>query len=423
MNYSFNAPLFDAVVSATKNDVVRFHMPGHSGVGSGTSFFASAKYDFTEISGLDNLLSPTGVIADAERLAAEAYGCDDALIYSQGATTCMHTAVLCVRDKGRAVCVGDMHKSFWHAAMLYNLEVLNCDISNLNNALAAGGVGSVFITSPNYLGKTQNLKYIRQLCNKYGVATVIDAAHGAHFPFSKLLPENPNKYCDIAIFSQHKTMCAYGGGAMLCVSGAFSDFARVNRQLIHSTSPSYLVMSSVDYSRAMWSERGEKIYSFISECVEKFKSVIPKGYSVYDNDDISRLVVSCGGDAVCVAKGLEEKGVYCEAAIGDKLVFILTPYNCSYLTYLAGALKGITPKKPKQTPIFNLNKVCCSGKVTTVKIDECEGKIACMPIGLYPPGTPLIFAGEVIDGDAAMFIKENRDKLFGLASGKVVVLE
>lgn len=423
MIYGYNAPLYEAVAAAAENDVVRFHMPGHSGVGSGTSFFASSKFDFTEISGLDNLLSPCGVIAKAERLAAEAYGSDDALIFSQGATACMHTAVLCIRDRGKAVCLGDMHKSFWHAAMLYNLDVINCSLFELDGTLAGGGVGSVFVTSPDYFGKAADLKYIRQLCVQYGVVTLIDAAHGAHFPFSRLLPDNPCIYCDIAIFSQHKTMCTYGGGALLCVSGAFSDKARINRQLIHSTSPSYLIMSSVDYSRAVWSARGEEIYTYISDKVDEFKLAIPQGYGIYEGDDISRLVILCGGDAGSVAEKLEEKGIYCEAAVGDRLVCILTPFNCGDLLRLARALKDITPTELNETPKFNLKKGSLAGKVTTAEIDNCEGRTACMPIGLYPPGTPQIFAGDIIDRDAALFIRDNKDKLFGLASGKVVVLE
>ncbi|MDE6550830.1 MAG: aminotransferase class V-fold PLP-dependent enzyme [Clostridia bacterium] len=398
-------------------------MPGHGGVGEDASFFASAAYDLTELEGLDNLLSPNSVIAEAEALAAAAYGSADALMLTQGATCGIHIAVLCVGKLGKAVCIGDMHKSFWHAAMLYDLETVRCDTDGLRARLEVGDIGSVFITSPDYFGNVADLRYIKKLCKDCGVALVVDAAHGAHFAFSEILPDNPAAYADIAVFSQHKTMCTYGGGALMCVSDAFSAMARVNRQLVHSTSPSYLIAASIDFSRALWSERGEEFYLDIAKDVKIFSASLPAPYRHVPSDDISRVIIDCGGDAYSVMRALEHKGIYCEAAIGEKLICIVTPYNRSVLKELALALGDIPPQPLCKRERLDLVNEGVSGRVRIVSVDECVGKRACMPIGLYPPGTPEIFAGDVLDERAVKFIKDNIDRVFGLASGGVVVVE
>jgi len=417
-----DAPLYNAVIAVADKDAVRFHMPGHGGVGEDASFFASAKYDLTELDGLDNLLSPVGAIAEAEALAAEAYGASDALILTQGATCGVHIALLCVRGAGRIICIGDMHKSFWHAATLYNAEVYRCDIDGLRKGLD-GGAGSVFITSPDYLGNAADLKYINAVCKEYGVPLIVDAAHGAHYAFSELLPVNPVLNCDIAVFSQHKTMCAYGGGAIICVSEAFSQIARVNRSFIHSTSPSYLISASVDYCRALWVARGEEFYQDISREVKAFSKMLPEPYTHIGSDDMSRVVIGCGGDAHSVMSALSNRGIYCEAAIGDKLVCIVTPYNRFKLKDLAKALADIKAAPLHERERLQLASGGVSGRVRVARVDDCVGKRACMPIGFYPPGTPEIFAGDILDERAVKFIKDNKDRLFGLASGGVVVVE
>ena len=144
------APLYQAVLLLNKKDKVRFHMPGHGGEGGG--LFASAKYDLTELSGLDNLLSPHGVIAEAEKLLAKAYGCGAAYMFTCGATACMHAALAYARTRGDILFTGNMHFSFFSGLTLMGLKAEYVPREGLGERLKKGA-GSLFFTSPDYLGR------------------------------------------------------------------------------------------------------------------------------------------------------------------------------------------------------------------------------------------------------------------------------
>ena len=110
--------------------------------------------------------------------------------------------------------------------------------------------------------------------------------------------------------------------------------------------------------------------------------------------------------------------------MGDKLICIVTRHNAARLKALAEALATITPKPLEKEREFSLERADTRGKKAAFcPIGDCEGKIAGADMGLYPPGVPNIMRGEVIDKKAARFIKENASRLFGLAYGRVVVLE
>ena len=209
-------PLFDALTQY-KNVKARFHMPSHGGVeiAGAEGLFASAPFDVTELSFSDNLAASAGVILQAERLAAQAYGAEETLFFTAGATDALRTALLCVKDKKIAF-LGDMHKSFHAARRLFSLDVT--DVSSLEE-VESGGFGAVCVTSPDYYGNVKDISAIAERCHKAGALLIVDEAHGAHFAFSPLLPESAVKYADFIIHSAHKTLPVYTGGAMLHVKG------------------------------------------------------------------------------------------------------------------------------------------------------------------------------------------------------------
>lgn len=413
------APLYQAVLLLNKKDKVRFHMPGHGGEGGG--LFASAEYDLTELSGLDNLLSPHGVIAEAEKLLAKAYGCGAAYMFTCGATACMHAALAYARTRGDILFTGNMHFSFFSGLTLMGLKAEYVPREGLEERLKKGA-GSLFFTSPDYLGRLNGGAEIAALCKKYGVLSVADSAHGAHFAFSGILPDSLTEIADITIISMHKTMDVFGGGAVLCANGGCAEELAAYRALVHTTSPSYLTMASIDFARALWESKGEEYYREIADKVRAL--TLPHGYKMVNTDDVSRLVIDCGGDAQDVLEKLEKKGIYCEAAIGENLVLIVTPHNVKYLDILSSALEDITPA-PLAAAFAPGLKMSAKrdGRLAVKRIEHCTGAVCGVDICLYPPGTPVIRRGEILDGNAVQFIKDFASRLSPLAYGGVIVLE
>lgn len=422
-----DAPLYNAVQQAAEAQA-RFCMPSHAGAAQG-SLYASCGFDYTEVEGLDNLACPSGVILEAENLAAKAQGCAHTLFVTEGSTVCMHIALSLAKERGTVGCIGDMHKSFYGGCALLGIEpqCYGTIEEFLSKPLKNADVSAIFYTSPDYFGNAADDFRLLDKCKRAGILTVADAAHGAHFPYSGLLPEAEAGRADISFCSMHKTMGAYTGGALFNLKdSALYDRAVYYRQLWHTTSPSYLVMSSMDYTRADWSVNGERYYKDIAEKRREFE-INAQGalYTVEKSDDLSRLVLRFEGfDAAEASSYLLSEGIYVEAAIGDKLILIINPFNADKLHEVSRALSGFKPSvKLKEYPHIEREQRTSSGKVCFVAPSEAEGRVCMNEVGFYPPGTPFIKRGEVITKEDVKIITENAGCTFGLVNGKLVVLQ
>ncbi len=225
----------------------------------------------------------------------------------------------------------------------------------------------------------------------------------------------------------HKTLPVYGGGAILFVNEKSNyEICRRLRADIHSTSPNYLAMASMDYANDWFSARGEQEYAKVKSAIEQFATLNKIG-EIVSNDDFTRLVLKIqGADCNLASLQLAERGIYAEMAYQDKLVFIVTPLNCDKLALLARALKDIRYERTTeeiQQGDMRMERSNKSGKIVYVKIEDCLGKVSARDIGIYPPGVPAIKKGDVINQNALNFLKKYSSRLFGLASGKVAVIE
>lgn len=421
------APLYEAVKKASCASA-RFCTPGHSGRAD-DGLFASAPYDLTELEGLDNLSCPAGAIKRAEELAAKAQGCAHALFATEGSTVCMHIALSLAKERGQVGYIGDMHKSFFGGCALLGIEPTGFESVEdfLSKSPKTRNVSSIFYTSPDYFGNVKEDGALIKECEKDGILTVVDAAHGAHFAYSGLLPEASAGRADISFCSMHKTMNAFTGGALLNLKDdTLYDKAVYYRQLWHTTSPSYVVMASMDYARAKSEAYGERIYERIAKERKRFES-LAKGcaFTVEKSDDISRIVLCFNGcDASEVNSYLTENGIYPEAAIGDRLIFIITEGNADCLAELYAALKGYAPaKKLASVAAVKRERKRAVGEVAFVPPDEAEGRVLMNEVGFYPPGTPFIKRGEVVTAEDIKTIKKNAANTFGLVNGRLVVLQ
>ena len=392
-------PLFDALV-AYKGVKARFHMPSHSGatLPEDEGLYLSAPFDVTELSFSDNLSISSGVILDAECLAAHAYGAENTLFFTAGATDALRTALLCVRER-RIAYLGDMHKSFHAAKRLFSLDVT--DISSAEE-IEKGDFGAVAVTSPDYYGKVRDLSLIAEKCRATGAILIVDEAHGAHFAFSPLLPKSAVEVADFVIHGAHKTLPVYTGGAMLHVRDAFYKKARETRSEVIGTSPSYLVMASLDYARDLFEREGERMYASLKGEIDRVKAAYPQ-VEVLLSDDFSRLVISRRGGALALAARWEKEGIFVEAADADRAVLICTPYNVSALERafsIAAEYHGENAKYPD--------------------ISDIIGRVSVYDVGVYPPGVPVVKAGEIISEEMAAILQANLDRLFGTIDGRII---
>jgi arginine/lysine/ornithine decarboxylase len=336
-------------------------MPGHKGFGT------LGNLDITELSFTDDLRNPTGVIADSEKLYAAAVGAKFCHYLVNGSTSGLF-ALASMAEKCALV------ESNCHVALTNALSVLNKKFAAITPDKVDGvavpltlarvtaevnanpEIDSVYITSPNYLGKTAELKAIFKFLKSKNIALYVDGAHGAHFGLNKALPDNCVDFCSATVQSTHKTLGSLTQTAVLLTNDAkLAEKLKAAVNIFTTTSPSFLLLASIESAIAYATDTA-KLYNKLLAEVIRFKSNASKdGFVLYDNDDFTRLVFDCKGKPYTgyeLQDALERLNVFCETATERFVVCILSLYdNGVILDALHSALKKMTfapPKKGKQ---------------------------------------------------------------------------
>ncbi|MGN1096566.1 MAG: aminotransferase class I/II-fold pyridoxal phosphate-dependent enzyme [Christensenellales bacterium] len=425
-----NRPLYEVIKKQAHAKLKRFFMPSHAGENI-SGLYESAKYDFTELDFSDNLLNPTGVIKEAEELLAKSYGAADSLIFTCGATSAIRVGLRTLRDECDSILVdGFSHKSVFEAVRNFSFKAdvlhreydcegfpLRLTADDVERAFEKKRYDALAVTVPDYFGNVLDLESISEVCRKYGAKLFVDESQGAHFAFSSLLPKAAINFADIAVESLHKTMPVYGGGAVLNVKGD-GKTARLYRAKFNTSSPSYIVMASIDFARSFYDDFGEERFKRLKRKVDGIKSVLKD--KVRLSDDFSRLVVKAN------APDLEKAGFYPEMTWGEYCVFILNFQNEKWLDKLTDRLSmQQTYGKPFDGKTLNELKgfdevISASGKKEFVDLSRAVGKICAIDIGCYPPGVPVIFEGEKITEEKIEFLKNKN--VFNLVNNEICVI-
>jgi arginine/lysine/ornithine decarboxylase len=317
---------------------ISFHTPAHSGVLN--------SLDVTELSFSDDLLNPNGVIAKSQNELSRALGVDNSIYLTGGGTSAVHIALFVVKDKTLLV-VGSAHKAVFAAIELYNIKAYYCyNLQNAEEAVAKHNIDAVFVTSPNYFGFVKSGQISKRISQK--LTLLVDESHGAHFPYSKLLPQSALSYAHIVIQSCHKTLPTLTGSAMLHFKKEFCEKILRAFKLIHSTSPQYPLIISTEQAVAELLINGESYYSEIIAEIENFKLKLPKPFEALQTDDKTRLVISSPYDAAVVATFLEKNNIFLETMYQNMLVFIVTRHNFKNLATLLTVLNK-TPNDTRHT--------------------------------------------------------------------------
>ncbi len=404
---------------------VSFHTPGHSGEAyKGRDFFSA---DITELSYSDNLLSPENGLKKLNAAWAEALSLPYAYLTTGGATAALRIAMSAVG--GSVLIIGGAHVSVWNILKARGGRHFYAkDVKTAREKFSDESVSLIIATYPDYYGNAGSLTEIKTLAMSLGAALLIDASHGSHFPLCEELPVSASVYADLVVYSLHKTLPVMTGGALVSGKPEYRDRLAVKAKTEQSTSPSYAVIRSFEY--ALEEIRNfPKRYGDIFETLGYFKEDIRgTGFSVVKNDDPTRLVITSDYDAAAVAARLEEAGIFPEACDGDRIIFIVTPYNMKYLSYLAITLKGmenLPPKKQRavpEAPDFKAFDFTACDFILK-KPSEAIGDRLYLEIGDYPPAVPVWFYGDTVTEETVAFIGSAPSGLFGLVNGRVAVIK
>jgi len=448
----YKTPLFDALVSLAQSRKISFHTPGHkSGKGIATRFvkFVGPKIfsiDLTTLDEIDSLQKPTGVIKEAQELAALAYGADTSFFLINGTTGGNHAMVITTCDPGDKIIVArNSHKSVL-AGMIFagampvfiNPKVdkslkltLNVTFEDVKEVIDEHpDAKALFLTSPNYYGITADLERIIPYAHKRGLITVIDEAHGPHLKFHPELPTSAMEAgADMCVQSTHKIIGGMTQSSMLHVKRERVNISTLRNvlKMAQSTSPSYILMASLDLARMQMATEGSKLLSRALELARKARKRINriKGISCFgpeiaeesgmgglDETKLTITVKELGLSGYEVSQLLNHR-FNIQVEMADPfhiLVIVSIGDRQDDLDRLVKALRAIAsenqgkesgPLGKFKLPIFKSKmsitpREAFFKKYRDMKLEESAGEISSEIVTVYPPGIPILIPGEVI---------------------------
>lgn len=272
--------LLEKLDSYGQSDIYPYHMPGHKRNGWGGLPAELYQKDITEIEGFDNLHRPEGILLELQKKAASLYGAEESFYLVNGSSCGVLSAVSAALPRGGHLLMArNCHRSAYHAAYLRNLFVsylwpdvlTHYDIfdavtpEQVRDALEEKpDIGAVLIVSPTYEGRIADIRGIAEIAHQKGIPLIVDEAHGAHLGLSPEVHENSCRLgADIVIHSVHKTLPALTQTALLHVNGKLVNRALLKRflHIYQSSSPSYLLMASIDNALTYMERDGEAAYA------------------------------------------------------------------------------------------------------------------------------------------------------------------
>ncbi|RGS30734.1 aminotransferase class V-fold PLP-dependent enzyme [Eubacterium sp. AF22-8LB] len=437
-------PIVSFLKSYQEKSPVRMHMPGHKGAG----ILGFEEMDLTEIHGADELFAAEGIIKESEQNASSLFGCPT--YYStQGSTLCIQTmcTILCqdAKSKGKnpKILAGrNAHRSFIHAAALLDFDIewlygnsdyLSCKVSakDLEKEIIENHPTAVYLTNPDYLGNLLDIKSLASVCKKHNVLLAIDNAHGAYLRFLESSLHPIDLGADLCCDSAHKTLPVLTGGAYLHLSDSLNKEWKSQvkhfMEYFSSTSPSYLIMASLDAANEVLDDTFRKSLFECIRYVDSLKNtLVQHGYTILSGEPM-KITISTkdyGYTGNEIADLLMDCDIYPEFYDSDYIVLMPSPYNTKEdFIRLEICLCEIERKKAILT---SFPKLECAQKVMNVRqalfapsmkvdISKSLGQICSSVIVSCPPAILPVIPGEIISESAIEVMK-----YYGIESVRVV---
>ena len=488
--------VYEKLNAYARTDFYPFHMPGHKRNPETGPLAPFYRLDITEIDGFDNLHAASGVIRQAQERAAKLYGSEETHFLINGSTGGLLSAVASIAGKGKVLLMArNCHKAVYHAAFLNRLNVrylypellpeydlageilpetvrkaiiLTLRERNADPKKAAEVIAGIVVTSPTYDGICSNIREIREIAHSYGVPLIVDEAHGAHFGFHSYFPQNANtRGADVVIHSLHKTLPSLTQTALLHMNGKLVDRDSVRRYLhmLQSSSPSYILMASIDECIRLVDEEREKVFKPYVEMLCQLRKEIGKLKNLQLLEtmqyDASKIVISARGRLS--GKELQEillenDHLQMEMAAGSYVIAMTGPGDTQEgINRLLNALRNLDKRldevlqenrEPDKSldevlsgnrktdaatmkkavgfcrhPLIPAERVVESAKVKgrkglAVPWQEAVGKVSLEFVYLYPPGIPIIVPGEKVSEEAVQQILDYEKNGFTIEGTK-----
>lgn len=416
-----STPVCDFVRAYAASAPVRLHMPGHKGRG----ILGCESLDITEIRGADDLYHPEGILARSEENASRLFGCRT--VYSAEGSSLAIRAMLYLAYtrsgcKGRCLAGRNAHKSFLHTAVLLDFPIswlwagdsyLSCPVTaeTVEAAILAEKEKpfAVYLTSPDYLGNLAPVGEIANVCHRHGVPLLVDNAHGAYLKFLPRSLHPMDLGADLCCDSAHKTLPVLTGGAYLHMTSDYTaEDAKAAMALFGSTSPSWLILQSLDGANPAMERLPGDIAALAPHIAALKGALLAHGFALVGAEPLKITVHAAkfGYSGEEMAEILERQGIFCEFADGDFLVFMLTPRNTpEELDRLCAALCALPRGVRQEEPPIALArpKAACTPRQAafapreTIPVENSLGRILALANVSCPPAVPIVMCGEEID--------------------------
>ena len=432
-------PIRDFVLSYAKKSPLRLHMPGHKGA----SLLGFEECDITEVAGADSLYEAEGIIRESEHNASLLFGCPT--YYStEGSSQCIRAMLYLVMlhakeqgvDRPLILAGRNAHKTFLSAVGLLDPDVewlypenevgyLACPVTpdgltaRLSQMKVEGRLPSaVYLTSPDYLGNMVDIERLAAVCHRFGVLLAVDNAHGAYLKFLSPSLHPMDLGADLCCDSAHKTLPVLTGGAYLHIGAhlptGLKSQAKQALALFGSTSPSYLILQSLDAVNALLASRDYA--PALTETAKRVETCRIKlhehGLHPPANDEPLKLTLyphHHGYTGIEVAQALREHGIECEFADPDHVVLMFTPAisegDMVRLTEVllslprrASLLLCPPPLVPPERVLSVREPLLSPSEV--LPVGECIGRVLAAATVGCPPAVPIVVSGERIDESA-----------------------
>lgn len=457
-------PLFDALMEYVNRETIPFHVPGHKkGVGIDQEFknFIGEnpfKIDVTVFKLVDSLHHPTGPIKKAQKLAADAYGSDAAFFSIHGTSGAIQAMVMSVVSAGDKIIIPrNVHKSITAGIILSGAIPVYMQPALDKKVGIAHGVTpetvektlkenpdakAVLVINPTYYGVATDIKKIADIVHSYDIPLIVDEAHGPHLGFNDKLPVSAMQAgADICAQSTHKIIGALTQCSLLQVRSERVDINRVQQilSLLQTTSPSYILMASLDCARRQIALNGEELLDKTIELSNYARNEINKipgfycfGKEILGNEgvyalDPTKITITCrdlgitGYDLDMILSNkyyiqVELSDLYNILAVGsfgdtkesiDSLINALKEISKEY--YGRGNKKSDFIDIPAIPPRIKIPREAFNSPKTPMLLKESIGMISGEFLMAYPPGIPILCPGEQITAEIIDYVQKLKD--------------
>ena len=443
INMTTKTPINDYIKEYCESDFSRFHMPGHKG----QKLHGLEAFDITEINGADYLYEADGVIAKSEKLTSQIFGSKKTLYSTEGSSLSIKTMLNIVSQNRKdfsqnplILAPRNVHKAFINGCCLLDIDVEWIYSNDISQGLCSCIVtadevdiaireceripDAVYITSPDYLGNIADVKGISQVCHEKNIPLIVDNAHGAYLKFLDKSLHPIDLGADMCCDSAHKTLPVYTGGSYLHISksapNSWAECSKEAMALFASTSPSYLIMESLDKCCGeLQSDLPQRIRDCAKNILSIQKNIKSLGWDIRQNEPLKLTIYSqsMGYSGNELAQILREKKIECEYADKSCVVLMCSPYNKENdFKRLISTFSQISRKGKLEVnhgEQFEISRAITKmpirqaffSKSKKISVEYAEGKICGKPALSCQPSIPIIFPGELITGDIIEILK------------------